>query len=279
MTIDPELEGLWRWQSEISDGREHPGQPWHYLFKDAMHKEIVPEDIDDGKLRSTYTADVSKAPRRLEITLDYNGPDGPPDPDPIILRGVYEIDGDQLRLTYGVDEEYPPSISDRSPYTIKTLVRDSGPIPEMSQPSGTPPIQHPVLGELAWNDNLRWYEGTIQFNHRSVRVSVNPDEDGETENAILRANAIVENAKHYALLIKGYAVDGLLDLKNDSWIGENQSPVSSAQFVDCMVLESITVYSDGRAEFWHQDGGLFLGHSIQVSIDASDICTLTDIPG
>lgn len=277
--LDPELEGLWRTESKVSEGREQSTELWHYLFRDGIHKEIVPDLVDDGTLRSSYATDLSTNPRRLLVTLDYNGPDGPPDPNPIILRGVYEIDGDKLRITYGLEGEFPKSLSDKFPYSIKTLVRDSGPIPESKKPSGTPPISHDVLGQLNWDDDFDCYQGAIQIGDRPVQIAVHPDDVAETEHVLQRATAIVNSWEHYIRLIQQYAVDGLLELKNDTWLGEDQAPVSSEDFIKTMVLESISVYSVDRVDFWHDDGGLFLGHSIQVSIDAKDRCTLTDIPG
>ena len=46
-----------------------------------------------------------------------------------------------------------------------------------------------------------------------------------------------------------------------------------------MTIESVTVYSDGEFEFWHSDGDLFWGHSIQVSGNLSDGLTDIDTPG
>lgn len=76
-----------------------------------------------------------------------------------------------------------------------------------------------------------------------------------------------------------YAVDGLLELKNDTWLEDGETELSADEFKAKMVLEAITVEADGDVTFWHHDGGLFWGHSIQVCIDANDKCTSTDIPG
>ena len=51
------------------------------------------------------------------------------------------------------------------------------------------------------------------------------------------------------------------------------------QFKNRMSLESITVYTDGTFEFWHDDGGLFWGHSILISGDLVKGPIDADIPG
>lgn len=279
MSIDPDLEGWWQLDTELSEGSESYLDPWHYLFRNGIHKEIVPDIVDDGTLRCAYEVDLGTRPRRLKITLDYNGPDGPPDPNAKVLRAVYEIDGDKLRLTYGEDGDFPEKLSDEFPFTIQTLIRYEGPEPQSRQPSGTPPLIHEQLGQLKWNDNVHWYEGIIELSGKSVEIHLRPASADDTAAVVKRACTIINNDAKYLELVQRYAVQGLLDIKNDSWLDAHQRPITQQQFVQTMTLESVSVRADGQVEFWHDDGGLFHGHSIQVVIDADDRCVLTDIPG
>ena len=73
------------------------------------------------------------------------------------------------------------------------------------------------------------------------------------------------------------AVHALLPLKNESWLGEDESTITAVQFR--MTLDSIIVHPDGSFEFWHTDGDLFWGHSIQVTSSLSEGPTDADIPG
>jgi hypothetical protein len=74
-------------------------------------------------------------------------------------------------------------------------------------------------------------------------------------------------------------VQALLPLKNESWLAEGEVDVTADQFKGRMALESITVHPDGSFEFWHNDGDLFWGHSIQISGCLSKGPTGADIPG
>jgi len=56
-----------------------------------------------------------------------------------------------------------------------------------------------------------------------------------------------------------------LPLKNDNWLGDGETEVNAKQYKARMKLEEITVTPRGSFDFWHHDGGLFWGHSIQVS--------------
>jgi hypothetical protein len=59
----------------------------------------------------------------------------------------------------------------------------------------------------------------------------------------------------------------LLEVKNGSWLNEGELPMSEAQFMRKMKLESITVEEDGSFDFWFEDGDIFWGHSIEVRGD------------
>ncbi len=79
--------------------------------------------------------------------------------------------------------------------------------------------------------------------------------------------------------IDQYAVRELLDLKNGTWLEEGEAELTADQFIARMKLESIMISSDGKFEFWHDDGDLFWGHAIQVSGNVKDGPTQADIPG
>lgn len=271
------LQGLWRIQSSTLRGDPVGGAATHYLIAGNSMKEICPDWVDEGKLRTTFVLDETAWPKRLTKTLVYNGPDGRPDRNPIILRYLYHLDGDSLSLCSGPYGAFPDDISDE--YAIETLVRDHGPIPAQRQPSGTPPLVDDLLGTLEWDDNLNWYRGHLKILQFSFDLSLRPDQGTDASNALSRAKQIVRNFDGYRQLAANFAVAGLLDLKNDIWLHEGENEISAGEFIAKMTLEAITVECDGDVAFWHHDGDLFWGHSIQVCIDANDKCTSTDIPG
>lgn len=149
-------------------------------------------------------------------------------------------------------------------------------MPEPQKPSEKSPLVDPLLGTLEWDDTINWYCGEVQVATASFDLILNAD---EVPSALLRAKQIVENFEQYRKMIAEYAVEGLLELKNDVWLGEDEKEFSAEEFKAKMTLKTITVESDGDVIFWHHDGDLFWGHSIMVCIDASDNCTDIDIPG
>ena len=112
-----------------------------------------------------------------------------------------------------------------------------------------------------------------------VSLSLSTDQPDELEKALRTAHSLWQNQSKWNERIRNYAVQELLPLKNDAWLGEGEAELSADQFDGRMMLESVTVYPDGSFEFWHNDGDLFWGHSIQIGGTLSEGPTQADIPG
>ncbi|OAI46466.1 hypothetical protein AYO44_11310 [Planctomycetaceae bacterium SCGC AG-212-F19] len=62
-------------------------------------------------------------------------------------------------------------------------------------------------------------------------------------------------------------------------MGDDEVELNAKQFKARMTLEAITVTPSGSFDFWHNDGDLFWGHSIQISGNLTKGPTHADIPG
>ena len=65
---------------------------------------------------------------------------------------------------------------------------------------------------------------------------------------------------------KEYTVNKLLELKNDLWLEEDEKKVTKKDFKDRMKFTSLYVFSES-ANFYLDDGDLFWGHTIEVTIN------------
>ena len=146
-------------------------------------------------------------------------------------------------------------------------------------------FQKPVV----WNDGqfgsftldrrADLYTGETEWNGAPVRLNLKVDDSGKSDAALESARTLWESQKQWAKRIEDYAVRELLALKNESWLDEGEAELSVKDFKARMALESVTVGPDGSFDFWHDDGNLFWGHSIQISGNLSDGPTRADIPG
>ena len=61
-----------------------------------------------------------------------------------------------------------------------------------------------------------------------------------------------------------FAAGKLLDTHNDGW--NEGKPISAQAFIQRMTLESVSIDPQGKVELYYNDGDLFWGHSIVVSM-------------
>jgi len=149
-------------------------------------------------------------------------------------------------------------------------------------------LQKPVtfhdnqFGLFTLDRRIDWYEAQTTWNPTAVRLNLSM-EDYEDSNERLQmlstARSLWGSRETWTGRITNCAVAELLNLKNESWLGEDEQELSAEDFKGRMTLESITIYGDGRFEFWYNDGDLFLGHSIRVSGSLSNGPTDAGIEG
>jgi hypothetical protein len=135
------------------------------------------------------------------------------------------------------------------------------------------------FGEVVMNPLTGWFEGKVKWNRTTVELRLEPSEDGGVADAIQTAERLWANQAAWKRKVDEFAVERLLPLKNESWLGEGEPELTPAEFKKTMKLQSINVAGDGRFEFWHDDGTLFWGHAIQISGSLKDGPSDAGIPG
>lgn len=136
-----------------------------------------------------------------------------------------------------------------------------------------------AFGTLQLNRGLGWWEVTATWAGETVDLQLSAEDEAGLEATLATARALWEDEAGWSERIQAFAVQELLPLKNDSWLGEDEEPLTPAAFRARMRLDAITVYPDGEFTFWHDDGDLFWGHSIQVNGTLLEGPTDADIPG
>ena len=140
-------------------------------------------------------------------------------------------------------------------------------------------IDDPIFGKFTLDRSIDWFRGSAKWQGKGIRLDLSLDDDGDPAKSLGVAKTLWDDEGSWAAKVSDYAVEQLLERKNDSWLDEGESPVTTEVFKSRMALESVTVYPDGEFEFWHNDGDLFWGHSIQVSGNLTDGLTNIDTPG
>jgi hypothetical protein len=147
---------------------------------------------------------------------------------------------------------------------------------ELKQPVA---ISTPVFGDLLLDRQIGWFSGSAIWNGEEICVTFATDETLTIDRSYQTAEALWANQVEWKRKVEDFAVQQLLPIKNEHWLEEGERPLTADQFKARMSLDSISFRDGGRFEFWHHDGDLFWGHSIQVSGSIGDGLTDADIPG
>lgn len=120
------------------------------------------------------------------------------------------------------------------------------------------------FGDLVLDPDVDWFEATADWNGKALRVVFPVDEETLHESALISAQSLWSEQIKWKQVIEAYAIQSLLDIKNDTWLEDDEAELTADQFLSRIILETISIASDGDFEFWYNDGDLFGGHSIVV---------------
>lgn len=133
-----------------------------------------------------------------------------------------------------------------------------------------------ALGTFELDRRYDWYEGTIDYLGAPCSVLLTVEEGStDVRVALARLESLCADFKTIDRKVREYAAEELLENAID-WCEEELSP---EQFANRMSNPSICIGSDGSADFTFDDGGMFWGHVIVVSMDADGVFDGADIAG
>lgn len=133
-----------------------------------------------------------------------------------------------------------------------------------------------ALGTFELDRRCDWYEGAIDYLGAPCSVLL-VVEEGSTDVRVglARLESLCADLKTLDRKVRQYAARELLENAVE-WCEEE---LTSEQFAERMSNPSICIGSDGSVEFTFDDGGMFWGHVIVVSMDADGMFSGADIAG
>jgi hypothetical protein len=138
---------------------------------------------------------------------------------------------------------------------------------------------HITIGETKYDPDSESFECSLYLYNDSSTLSLSDFSVSEISQANQRA-VILKNWPELNLeQSKRFACSRLIDLKNDSWLQENEVPVTKSESQKKMKLDGINAFKDGGFEIYFTDGGLFRGHWIMVDVNEKFEMEDANIPG
>lgn len=278
------IQGVWRVLKITSDGRPVHTSVSHVVFEGNLNREVVAnfeEYEDEGTVRTEFELRPTERPPRIieRMTwLDRNGKVT----SKLTQRGVYELRKDELRIARA-GEDPPEEVSDEEgDLTIYVRETDADVVAQHSKPApkaARTTFDDDRLGRLKWDANLEWWETSYDFGEdRPAELHISGPRAAGAD-LFKRVGDVANRLKRALNKVKKFAADRLVDLKNDSWLGEDEARVGSKQFASRLSVQSVGVRENGRVEVYFNDGDLFWGHSIIVSLTSDLKPTSADIAG
>ena len=135
-----------------------------------------------------------------------------------------------------------------------------------------PNLHDETLSRLWYESSLDRYRGASNAVGGIVKFYLHVDGVSEIEPLLARARWLLDDSRWpaYRAAAEEFAVERMLDLKNEAWLKEKERPVSAERFKKLMRLSAIHIDPQCDVTFAYTDGGLFAGHCIEVEMDADD---------
>ena len=194
-----------------------------------------------------------------------------------------------LTLRQRVDEQQATSLQDRLlPYRLVRVRARVSLETELGSPQGmieefidfdpkdaalkqfaadlqNPVVRHePPFGELLLDRRVGWFCGEATWLKAPLKVQLAIDDACSCDASLQLARTLWENQALWEQRVKDKVVEELLQIKNDHWLDEGQSPLAAQTFRGNLSFESLTTKPDGTFEFWCNDNDMFWGHAISV---------------
>ena len=125
----------------------------------------------------------------------------------------------------------------------------------------------PGIGRVVLDRRFDTWTGRTKWAGSKVQVHLRGDPNEYSATKLRSIRGVVAKTGTWDARLKRHAVKEFLSLKNKSWRGDGEKPVSSKAFQTRLTLECWTTFADGSMEFSFDDGDLFLGHEIVIPVD------------
>lgn len=121
--------------------------------------------------------------------------------------------------------------------------------------------------DLIFDKKYKWFACKFLIDGNETSVTVSDFEEKDIEAATILSNKILSwFTINRNKVMEFAATDDLLKLKNEVWLEEDEDEITKEEFINRIVLENISIYSDGNFDVWYGDGDIFWGHAVKVNI-------------
>ena len=110
-------------------------------------------------------------------------------------------------------------------------------------------IQHPVLGDLIYEEVLKGYVGSIELSEMPLKINLVADAD----NVLVLGDQLIsflESDEFESAFVAG--LEKLLTIKNRDWLNDGEAEYTLEELFDFVSLDAIVIYAD-KIELYTDD--------------------------
>lgn len=133
--------------------------------------------------------------------------------------------------------------------------------------------------QFQYNTENDVFETTFTLGEVSVGLSVCDFPEKENAAALALAQRTETWLGSNMDKLKEYAATELLDLKNEEWIDEDETPLTQSEFIAGLTVSEILLFADGNFQLFFDDNDMFWGHHVVIDVDEAGAFTGASIAG
>jgi hypothetical protein len=97
-----------------------------------------------------------------------------------------------------------------------------------------------------------------------IEVSIRAYDEAPDPAVLVIAERFWKDQAHWDHRLREFAAAQLIDLKNDSWLQEDEHPLTDAEFIKKLTPNSMGFDPPDRFTIYYNDGDIFWGHAIEI---------------
>lgn len=125
-------------------------------------------------------------------------------------------------------------------------------------------LAHPLFGQLTFNRGHESFQATLALAGQPIEVSIQAYDEAPDAALLAVAELFWKNQAHWDHRLREFAAAQLIDLKNDTWLQEDEKPLTEAEFIKRLTPNSMGFDPPDHFTIYYNDGDTFGGHAIEI---------------
>jgi hypothetical protein len=140
-------------------------------------------------------------------------------------------------------------------------------------------VAHPLLGQLTFDRGQNSFQTKLILAGEPIEVAIDADGEAPDPAVLATAERFWNNQADWDHRLREFAAARLIELKNDTWLQEDEEPLTEAEFIKKLTANSMGFDPPDGFTIYYNDGDIFWGHAIEIRGTLSNGPQSADIAG